>query len=180
MIIRSVSYNRKTGEFEYGQPFNGHHAYPIGYHKEILITDKEFFTHYNSEAELDLFPEEENENCRKELWRSEWCAQDIEEVDSAVGRVVFRLYRIVTCGVLAGNEGDGEAAHDDDCGHLCTGGSMRIHEYGQQKSQNGVEYACGDAVKHEEIAAAGIGQAVQRPYADGWPTECGRHRHDAA
>lgn len=61
MIIRSVSYNRKTGEFEYGQPFNGHHAYPIGYHKEILITDKEFFTHYNSEAELDLFPEEENE-----------------------------------------------------------------------------------------------------------------------
>lgn len=62
MIIRSVSYNRQTGEFEHGMPFDGHQAYPLGYCKDrMIITDKEFFTHYNAEAELDLFPEEEND-----------------------------------------------------------------------------------------------------------------------
>lgn len=62
MKIRSVSYNRKTGEFEYGMLHDGHHAYPLGYSKErMIITEKEFFIHYNEEAELDIFPEEENE-----------------------------------------------------------------------------------------------------------------------
>lgn len=61
MIIRSVVYNRKKGEFEHGMPFEGHQAYPLGYSNGMIVTEKEFFTHYNAEAELDLFPEEEND-----------------------------------------------------------------------------------------------------------------------